>query len=340
MTPDPDPFLHPQYLWLLAGVPILMLFWGAGLWHHRRMRRRFGDLTNLEEISRISWAWHGWLRGGLFAVTLVSMIVGLARPQLLSRDVRPVPTATDVVFMLDTSPSMFARDMDPNRLGRAEHIIQQFILRKLPDDRYALVGFNYNGAILSYLTREPQTILVYFDYLNRTTEPGVGTNMGAALVSALRVIDADERITPENRSRRRVLALISDGDDTIGQWEDPITDIVRRQLKLYTFGLGTATGAAFPVELSPRGEVVRYAISASGERLRSKAEATTLREFARRTNARFFRGEDERQVDAAIEEILSRGRPVAGYQSSPVRRDLYFYFFAAAFVCMLAAAFL
>jgi hypothetical protein len=52
------------------------------------------------------------------------------------------------------------------------------------------------------------------------------------------------------------------------------------------------------------------------------------------------RGEDERQVDAAIEEILSHGRPVAGYQSSPVRRDLYFYFFAAAFVCMLAAAFL
>ena len=113
------------------------------------------------------------------------MIVGLARPQMLSRDVRPVPQATDVIFMLDTSPSMFARDMDPNRLGRAEHIIQQFILHKLPEDRYALVGFNYNGVILSYLTREPQTILVYFDYLNRTTEPGVGTNMGAALVSAL-----------------------------------------------------------------------------------------------------------------------------------------------------------
>jgi hypothetical protein len=268
------------------------------------------------------------------------MVVGLARPQLLSRDVRPVPQATDVIFMLDTSPSMFARDMDPNRLGRAQHIIQQFILHKLPDDRYALVGFDYNGVILSYLTREPQTILVYFDYLNRTTEPGVGTNVGAALVSALRVIDADERITPENRSRRRILVLISDGDDTIGQWEGPSNDIVRRQLKLYTFGLGTATGAAFPLELSPRGDVIRYAVSATGERLRSKAEATTLRELARRTSARFFRGEDDRQVEAAIEEILSSGRPVAGYQSYPIRRDLYFYFFAAAFVCMLAAAFL
>ena len=63
-----------------------------------------------------------------------------------------------------------------------------------------------------------------------------------------------------------------------------------------------------------------------------------MREFARRTSARFFRGEDDRQIEAAIEEILSSGRPVAGYQSNPISRDLYFYFFAAAFVSMLAAA--
>lgn len=332
--------VYPQYLWLLAAIPVLMLLWGAGLWHYGRMRRRFGDLTNLEEISRVSWAWRGWLRGGLFAASLVAMIVGLARPQALTRDVRPVPLATDVIFMLDTSPSMFASDMDPNRLGRAQQIIQQFILHKLPDDRYALVGFNYNGVILSYLTREPQTILVYFDYLNRTTEPAVGTHMGAALVSALRVIDADEQITPQNSGRRRILVLLSDGDDTIGQWEAPLNDVVGRHLKLYTFGLGTPTGAVFPLARTVRGEVVRYALSGTGERLTSKAAATTLRELARRTSGRFFRGEDDRQVAAAIEEILSSGRPVAGYQSSAIRQDLYFYFFAAAFVCMLAAAFL
>ena len=333
-------FVDPRFLWLLAGVPVLMLLWGVGQWHHRRMRDRAGDLSNLEEISRVSWAGRGWVRGAFLAASLVCMIAGLGRPQVLSRDVRPVPLATDVIFMLDTSPSMFARDMDPNRLGRAQQIIQQFILRKLPDDRYALVGFNYNAVILSYLTREPQTILVYFDYLNRTTQPGIGTNVGAAMVSALRVIDADEQITPQNRSRRRILVLLSDGDDTIGQWQGPLNDVVGRRLKLYTFGLGTATGSPFPLELSPGGQVIRYALSGSGERLRSKAEAATLRELARRTSARFYRGEDDRQLEAAIEEMLSTGRPVAGYQSNPIRQDLYFYFFAAAFVCLLAAALL
>lgn len=333
-------FVYSQYLWLLAGVPLVMLLWGVGIWHHWRMRARFGNLTNLQEISRVSWAGQGWLRGGLFAASLTAMILALAHPQMRGRDVRAVPKATDVVFMLDISPSMFAQDMDPHRLGRAEQIIQRFLLHKLPEDRYAIVAFNYNSVILSYLTRDPQGILVYFDYLNHTTEPAIGTNMGAALVSALRVIDADEQIAPENRQRRRVLVLISDGDDSIGQWEVPVSEVVGRHLKLYTFGLGTASGAFFPLQLSSRGEVVRYATTETGERLTSKAQNKTLRELAERTGARFFRGEDDRQVQAAIDEILTSGRPIGGYQAYPVTRDLHVYFLAAAFVCMLAGTFL
>jgi Ca-activated chloride channel family protein len=333
-------FLYPQFLWLLVIIPLPVLLWGLGLWHHWRMRGRFGDLTNLGEISRVSWSGHGWLRGAMFAASLVATALGLAYPQVLTRDVRAVPKATDVVFMLDVSPSMFAADMDPHRLGRAQQIIQQFILNKLPDDRYALVTFNFNAIILSYLTRDPQNTLVYFDYLNRTTDPGVGTNMGAALVSALRVVEADEKITPENRERRRVLVLISDGDDNLQQWELPVSDVVARQLKVYTFGLGTSSGAPFPLRRSGRGDVIEYAITQTGDRVMSKAQARTLLEIARRTGGRFFRGEDNRQVQTAVDEILSSGRPVGGYQAYPIRQDLYIHFLSAAFIFMLAGAFL
>ena len=333
-------FVYPSYLWLLIGVPVVMLFWSIGVWHHRRMRMRFGNLENLREISRVSWSGRGWLRGCLFAASLIGMILGLSYPQMLGQEVRAIPKATDVVFMLDISPSMFAKDMDPNRLGRAEQIVQQFILNKLPEDRYALVAFNYHSIILSYLTRDPQSTLLYFDYLNRTTEPAIGTNMGAALVSALRVIDADEQITPENRQRRRVFVLISDGDDNIGDWETAVNQVTNRQIKLYTFGLGTANGAFFPLRLSPRGEVLQYAMTWGGTRITSKAQARTLRELAERTGARFFRGEDESQVQEAVDEVLTAGRPVGGYEAYPVRRNLYFYFFAAAFISMLAGTFL
>jgi hypothetical protein len=45
-------------------------------------------------------------------------------------------------------------------------------------------------------------------------------------------------------------------------------------------------------------------------------------------------------VEAAIDEMLVSGRPLAGYQANPVRQDLFFYFLSAAFVCMLAGIFL
>jgi Ca-activated chloride channel family protein len=334
-------FIYPRYLWLLLGIPLLLLFWGVGIWHHRRMRVRFGNMENLEEISRVSWGGHGWLQGILFAVSLLCMVVALAFPQMLGRELRPVPMPTDVIFMLDISPSMFARDMDPSRLGRAQQVINQFILHKLPDDRYSLVAYNFNSLILSYLTRDPQSILVYFDYLNQTEEPVIGTNMGAALVTGLRVIQADEMVYPDQADRRRrVMILISDGDDNIGQWQGPLTEVMRRRIKLYTFGLGSANGAYFPLAMAPGGEVLKWATTMTGERLVSQAQARTLRDLAERTGAQFYRGEDNGQVDAAIEEILVNGRPVAGYEANPTRKDYFFYFLAAAFLSLLGAIFL
>jgi Ca-activated chloride channel homolog len=335
-------FIYPRYLWLLLGIPVLLILWAIGVWHHRRMRIRFGNLENLEEISRVSWAGHGWMQGILFMMSLAGMIIGLAYPQMLARELRPVPMPTDIIFMLDISPSMFAKDMDPSRLGRAQFIINQFILHKLPDDRYGLVSFNFNSIVLSYLTRDPQNILVYFDYLNQTEEPVIGTNMGAALVSGLRVVQADEQVYPQNNKRRRVLILISDGDDNIGQWQGPLTEVVRRRIKLYTFGLGTANGTYFPLVLAPGGggEVLKWATGMTGERLKTKAQARTLRDIAERTGGRFYRGEDNRQIDAAIDELLISGRPLAGYEANPTKRDYFFYFLAGAFLCMLAGIFL
>jgi Ca-activated chloride channel family protein len=281
------------------------------------------------------------MQGAFYALSALCMVMALAYPQMLTRELRPLPMPTDVIFMFDISPSMFARDMDPSRLGRAEQIMQQFILHKLPDDRYALVSFNFNSIIMSYLTRDPQGILVYFDYLNQTTEPGIGTNMGAALVSAVRTVQADETIFPQNTAkRRRVFVLISDGDDNIGQWQAPLVEVIRRKIKIYTFGLGTANGAYFPLVLAPGGEVVKYATAMTGERIRSKAQARTLRDVAERAGGRFYRGEDDRQVKAAIDDILNTGRPLAGYEANPTKKDLFYYFLAAGFVFMLGGIFL
>jgi Ca-activated chloride channel family protein len=333
-------FARQEYFWLLWLIPFLALFWGLGVWHQRRMRQRFGNLANMETVSRISWGGRGWVRGFLFVVSLVLMVLGLAYPRTVVRELRPVPTPTDLVFMMDISPSMFARDNDPTRLQRAQQIIQKFILLKQPQDRYALITFNYTSVVLSYLTADPQTILVYFDYLNQTEEPEPGSNMGSAMTSALRLIANDTQMNPElSQTRRRVFVLLSDGDDNIGEWVAPLRQVQAADIKVYTFGLGSASGAYVPLILS-RGQVVKYLTREGGARIVSRAEQKTMRDIAERTGASFYRGEDDRAIDRALDEILVQGRPIAGYSANPVRQDLYEYFLLAAFASLILGIFL
>ena len=91
-------FARQEYLWLLPVIPVVILLWGMGLWHQRRMRLRFGNIGNLQPISRISWSGKPWLRGFLFVAALALMALGLAYPRALVRELHAVPTPTDLVF--------------------------------------------------------------------------------------------------------------------------------------------------------------------------------------------------------------------------------------------------
>jgi len=307
------------------------------------MRDRFGNIDNLQSISRISWSGREWFRGSLFVAALALMTLGLAYPRAVVRELRAVPTPTDLVFLLDTSPSMYGRDMDPSRLGRAEQIIQRFIYLKQPQDRYGLIAFNWTSVVLSYLTSDPQSILLYFDYLNQQDTPQPGTNVGSVLTNAMRLVGIEQEIDPEAAKKRRfVFVLLSDGDDTAHELEKPLADVIKSGIKIYTIGLGTATGSYVPLEMAGglNGQVVKYLQRDGGSRLVSHAEMRTMRDISERTGGRFFRGESDKQVDQAMDEILLAARPVSGFQSNTVRTDLYIYFLMAAFACLVIGVFL
>jgi Ca-activated chloride channel homolog len=193
------------------------------------------------------------------------------------------------------------------------------------------------------MTSDPQNILLYFDYLNQQDTPEPGTNMGSALTNAMRLVATEQQQDPEAaRKRRVVLVLLSDGDDTAKELEKPLADVIKSGIKIYGIGLGTANGSYVPMEMEGglNGQVVRYFQSDRGSRLVSRAQVRTMREISERTGGRLFRGESDKQVDQAAEEILFNARPVSGFQSNAIRKDLYTYFLMGAFACLLVGVFL
>ena len=125
-------FVEPRYFWLLLAVPFLVILWGVGLWHHQRVRARFGNIDNLDAISRISWSGRGWFRGALFTVSILAMVLGLAYPHASCRwsqlsqlriavaQISPDDAGMQPTRLLFTERRRPQRLDDPNRLWKQE----------------------------------------------------------------------------------------------------------------------------------------------------------------------------------------------------------------------------
>jgi Ca-activated chloride channel family protein len=134
-------FLHPEYLKLFFLLLALLPFWIFSLRSKYRTRRTLGVRDALARISRFSPVRRDILRCVLLNAVLAALILALAHPQLASERKVAQPGILDVVFLLDTSPSMRATDIQPSRLARALEVIGAFARTKLEQDRIALVSF-------------------------------------------------------------------------------------------------------------------------------------------------------------------------------------------------------
>ncbi len=189
-------FLHPEYLKLFFLLLALLPFWVYFLNSKRRSRQTLGVGVALTRISRFSSLRKDVLRCLLLNALMAAIILALAHPQLIQERKVPQAGVLDVVFLLDTSPSMRATDIQPSRLARALEVIGLFSNAKLEHDRVGLVSFAGASMIISYLTEDANNILYYLDFLKDDPTLSHGTNIGAGLRNALDVIRKDGELYP------------------------------------------------------------------------------------------------------------------------------------------------
>jgi Ca-activated chloride channel family protein len=146
-------FARPMWLWGLAAVlPVAVLLLVAA----RRRRGALGAFVgaDLEEALAPGYSWRRQLAKGVLRVTALAMlIVAAAGPRFGSQLVKVEREGIDVVIALDTSLSMLAEDVAPNRLDAAKREISDLI-GGLKGDRVGLVAFAGGAVTLWPLTRD------------------------------------------------------------------------------------------------------------------------------------------------------------------------------------------
>ena len=112
-------FGRPEFLLLLLGLPLLFPFLFWRLRRRRRHLERFGTFRLVERlIPPISWEWR-LLRTSILITGLGWYLLALAQPQWGTEMEKVRRHGVDIVIALDTSLSMLAEDIPPNRLERA-----------------------------------------------------------------------------------------------------------------------------------------------------------------------------------------------------------------------------
>ena len=328
-------FLQPQYLKLFLVLVALVPLWLIFLRTKYKTRLSFGQQSPLEKVSRLSPLWRDVGRYALLNLVLAGLIVALAHPQRIRDKKITQPKRMDIVFLLDTSPSMRAQDIPPSRLERALEVIGGFAHKKLPDDRLALVSFAEASLILSYLTEDPNNILYYLDYMRSDTTPSFGTNIGRALKNSLTVITKELEVRPQAARYHRVFILLSDGEDHGSELEAALTQVKRTGIKVHTVGIGSKEGA--PIPIARENGTVRYLEDDQGTQIISRFDEATLRRVAEQTGGNAYRSFTGQELEHIIGEIVLKERSIEGLKKILDYEDLYHNFLLASLGAFLAA---
>jgi Ca-activated chloride channel family protein len=180
-------------------------------------------------------------RQGLLLLGMALLAVALARPQCGTRTELARRFGVDLVVVLDASRSMLARDVAPDRLGRARLEVGALV-DGLAGDRVGVVLFAADPFVLCPLTSDYAAARLFLRAAGPDAIPRQGTDVGAALLAARDVLDAAGR-----GARSRVVLLVSDGEDNEGGGVRAATALADEGVKVFALGVGTAAGAPIPI---------------------------------------------------------------------------------------------
>jgi Ca-activated chloride channel family protein len=186
-------FEKPIYLVSLLVVAAAVGFW---LVAERRRMRYAVRFTNLDVLASVAGgrAWRRYVPPALFALALVALLVGLARPKV---DRMVASEKASVILVIDTSRSMQSEDVEPTRLGAAQEALRVF-LDRVPDRiRVGLVVFAGEAQVATPPTSDHELVEQSVDSIGEFLIFG-GTAIGDALQTAVELGKQSVDLPPES----------------------------------------------------------------------------------------------------------------------------------------------
>jgi Ca-activated chloride channel family protein len=234
-------FEYPNLLWLLLVVPPgLALFFRLADRARQKQLEQFVQARLLPALTVGISPARRKIRFALLILAVALLIVTLARPQHGFDLAEVEQRGLDVVVAVDTSKSMLATDIAPDRLTRAKLATLE-LMQKAGTDRLGLVAFAGTAFLECPLTVDNAAFQQCVQALDVNAIPQGGTAIAAAISTALAAFKED--------THHKVLVLFTDGEDNDTGALEAAQNAAKAGLKIFTVGIGTTEGVLLNPDL-------------------------------------------------------------------------------------------
>jgi Ca-activated chloride channel family protein len=319
-------FADPKWLNALCLVPVLAVWLVYG---GRRRKRELALFTGGELGDPLSpgRSWRkGLLKSSLKIAGFVLLALAMARPQFGSHLVKVEREGIDLVIALDTSLSMMAEDMKPNRLERAKREIVDLI-RGLKGDRVGIVAFAGDAFVLCPLTVDYNAALMFA----QTADVDLVSRPGTAIDEA---ISKSVALFPQSGETDRVIILVTDGESHAGDPKGAAEKAGVNGVRIYTIGIGNPAGELIPIR-GTDGSVDGYKKDAGGETVLTRLDETMLRAVAEITDGQYLPATREGlELKVLYREIAGMDKKTIEGEFMERKQDRFALFLMLSFVLL------
>jgi Ca-activated chloride channel family protein len=325
---------HPQVLWLAAvAIPALI---GFLYWSWRVKQKLILQFVHARLASSLTVGIspaREKVRLALMVAAVAGILWALARPQWGFAWEEATQKGLDIMVAIDTSRSMLARDVVPNRLEKSKLAVID-LMRLAKSDRLGLVVFAGAAFLQAPLTLDEQAFQQAVDAVAVGIVPVGGTSLSSAIRTSL---DAFEK----GNDNHKVLVLFTDGEDHDVDTDTmaAVKEAATAGMRIFTIGVGT-----------PEGELLRttddqgntsFVKDDDGNVVKSHLNQTLLQQIATEANGFYLplQGADP------METLYARGlAPLPKSEETTrltrVYQERYHWFLGFAVICLVIEALL
>jgi len=322
-------FAHPDALYLLLMLPVMILIFIFNEIRKRKARKRLGEVRLINSLMPELSDVRTIVKFGIQLLAVLAGVIILARPQFGSRleDIRK--QGVEVIIALDVSNSMLSEDIQPDRLTRAKQAISRLV-DNLDNDKIGLVVFAGDAYTQIPITTDYVSAKMFLSTIGPEMVPKQGTAIGAAISLGAKSFSPGE-------GKSRAMIIITDGEN---HEDDPVSaaeNAAKQGIIIHTIGIGSTEGVPVPVNTGGKKE---YLKDIDGNTVISKLDEDILKKIALSTGGSYVRASN---TNIGLDQIFGDIRKMKTQELESTQYTDYndqFQIFAAFALFLLLADFI